>query len=63
MSGVTFTITRKGEGMADYSVTFTEEQLGLVYDALDELGEVWVDNEDDNIHSVCMNKMYNLLEF
>ena len=63
MSKVEFKITRIGEGLKDYSVTFTEEQLGLVYDALEELGQVWVDNDDDNIHSVCMNKMYNLLEY
>ena len=63
MSKVTFKITRIGENLKEYSEVLTEEQLGLVYDALSDMGESWVDNDDDNIHSVCMNKLYNLLEY
>ena len=61
MSKVEFKITRIGEGLKDYSVTFTEEQMGMVYDALNEYG--YEDNEDDNLPSQIMNKLYNLLEF
>jgi hypothetical protein len=61
MSKVEFRITRTGDNMADYTVSFTEEQMGIIYDALNDFG--YEDNEDDNLPSQIMNKLYNLLEF
>jgi hypothetical protein len=62
MSKITFRITRIGDNLQDYSVELTEEQMGMVYDALNEYGYEDSD-QDDNPSSVIMNKLYNLLEF
>ena len=53
-----FEITRNND---KYSVSFTLEDLELIYDALNEYPQ-WNDDEDDNPTSVIMNKLYNLIE-
>lgn len=44
-----------------YSEKFTEDELDLIYDALNHYPQ-WNDDEDDNPTSCIMNKLYNLLE-
>jgi hypothetical protein len=44
-----------------YTVSFTLEDLELIYDALNEYPQ-WNDDEDDNPTSVIMSKLYNLIE-
>lgn len=58
---VEFKISRIIEGKLDYTVTLTEEQLGLIYDALNDYPQ-WNDDEDDNPTSIIMSKLYNMLE-
>jgi hypothetical protein len=58
---VEFKISRVIEGKLDLTVTLTEEQLGLIYDALNDYPQ-WNDDEDDNPTSVIMSKLYNMLE-
>ena len=45
----------------NHSEKFTEEELGLIYDALNDYPQ-WNDDEDDNPTSVIMSKLYNLIE-
>ena len=58
---VEFKISRVIEGKLDLTVTLTEEQLGLIYDALNDYPQ-WSDDEDDNPTSIIMSKLYNMLE-
>jgi hypothetical protein len=58
---IEFKISRVIEGKLDLTVTLTEEQLGLIYDALNDYPQ-WNDDEDDNPTSVIMSKLYNMLE-
>ena len=58
---VQFRITRTGDNLADYSVSFTEEQIGMIYDVLEDFG--YQDSDDGKTSSDIMNKLYNLLEF
>jgi len=44
-----------------YTVSFTLEDLELIYDALNEYPQ-WNDDEDDTPTSVIMSKLYNLIE-
>jgi hypothetical protein len=59
---VEFKITRIIDGKEQYSASFDEEQLGLIYDALNDYPQ-FNDDEDDNPTSQIMNKLYNLLEY
>ena len=59
---IKFKITRIGENLKEYSVELSEEQMSMIYDALNDYGYEDSD-EDDNPSSVIMNKLYNLLEF
>ena len=43
------------------SYTFTQDDMELIYDALNDYPQ-WNDDEDDNPTSIIMNKLYNLLE-
>ena len=58
---IEFKISRVIEGKLDHTVTLTQEQLGLIYDALNDYPQ-WNDDEDDNPTSVIMSKLYNMLE-
>jgi len=58
---VQFRIIRTGDNLADYSVSFTEEQIGMIYDVLEDFG--YQDSDDGKTSSDIMNKLYNLLEF
>lgn len=62
MSKAIYSITRKIEGKADYTVTMTDDDMDLIYEALNDYPQ-WNDDEDDNPTSVIMNKLYNMLEF
>jgi hypothetical protein len=62
MSRAIYSITRKVEGMADYTVIMTNDDMDLIYEALNDYPQ-WNDDEDDNPTSVIMNKLYNMLEF
>jgi hypothetical protein len=62
MSKAIYSITRKVEGKADYTVTMTDNDMDLIYEALNDYPQ-WNDDEDDNPTSVIMNKLYNMLEF
>jgi hypothetical protein len=62
MSKAIYSITRKVEGKADYTVTMTDDDMDLIYEALNDYPQ-WNDDEDDNPTSVIMNKLYNMLEF
>ena len=57
-----FTIERTGGDVKPYKVQFTQEQLGLIYDALNNYPQ-WNDDENDNPNSIIMNQLYNLLEY
>jgi hypothetical protein len=39
---------------------FSTEEIELVYDSLIQMG--FIDDENDNVSSKIMNKLYNLLE-
>ena len=56
---IDFKITRIGD--REISEVLSEEELGLVYDALNDYPQ-WNDDEDDNPTSRIMNKLYNLLQ-
>jgi hypothetical protein len=45
----------------NYAEKLTQEQLELIYDALNDYPQ-WNDDEDDNPTSVIMSKLYNLIE-
>ena len=62
MSQVVYKITRVIEGKLDYEVTLNDEQMSLIYDALNDYPQ-WNDDEDDNPTSVIMSKLYNMLEY
>jgi len=62
MSKATYSITRTVQGKADYTVTMTDDDMDLIYEALNDYPQ-WNDDEDDNPTSVIMNKLYNMLEF
>ena len=62
MSKAIYSITRKVKGKADYTVTMTDDDMDLIYEALNDYPQ-WNDDEDDNPTSVIMNKLYNMLEF
>ena len=58
---VEFKISRILNGV-ETTINFSDEQMGLIYDALNDYPQ-WNDDEDDNPTSVIMSKLYNLLEF
>ena len=58
---IIYRITREIEGKADYTIALSQEQLGLIYDALNDYPQ-WNDDEDDNPTSIIMSKLYNMLE-
>lgn len=58
LEGLIMVFTIKG---AKHSATLTHDELGLIYDALNDYPQ-WNDDEDDNPTSVIMSKLYNLLE-
>ena len=62
MSKAIYSITRTVEGKSDYTVTMTDDDMDLIYEALNDYPQ-WNDDEDDNPTSVIMNKLYNMLEF
>jgi hypothetical protein len=53
---MTYTLTKNNQ-----SYTFSQDDMELIYDALNEYPQ-WNDDGDDNPSSVIMNKLYNLLE-
>jgi hypothetical protein len=58
---VKYKITRIGDNLEEFSEVLSEEQMGLIYDSLNEYG--YEDSADDNLPSQIMSKLYNLLEF
>jgi hypothetical protein len=61
MSKAIYSITRKVEGKADYTVTMTDDDMDLIYEALNDYPQ-WNDDEDDNPTSIIMSKLYNMIE-
>jgi len=61
MSKVIYKITRIIENKPEYTVEMSENDMDLVYEALNDYPQ-WNDDEDDNPTSVIMNKLYNMLE-
>jgi len=59
---IVFELKRLIDNKPEYTVSLSEEELGMIYDALNEYG-YQDDDLDDNPSSVIMNKLYNLLEF
>jgi hypothetical protein len=57
-----FTIERTGGDVKPYKAQFTQEQLGLIYDALNTYPQ-WNDDENGSPNSIVMNQLYNLLEY
>lgn len=45
----------------EYVVSFTQAEIEMIYDALNEFGYK-DDDLDDNPSSVIMNKLYNMIE-
>ena len=45
----------------EYTVTLTQSDMEMIYDALNEFGYK-DDDLDDNPSSVIMNKLYNMIE-
>ena len=58
---VIFELKRLIKNCPEYTVTFTQEEMEIMYDALNEL-EYMNDEADDNPTSVIMNKLYNMIE-
>lgn len=58
---VIFELKRLIKNRPEYTVTFTQEEMEIMYDALNEL-EYMNDEADDNPTSVIMNKLYNMIE-
>lgn len=61
MSKVIYKITRIIENKPEYTVEMSENDMDLIYEALNDYPQ-WNDDEDDNPTSVIMNKLYNMLE-
>lgn len=58
---VIFELKRLIKNKPEYVVTFTQDEMEMIYDALNEL-EYMNDEADDNPTSVIMNKLYNMIE-
>lgn len=58
---IVFELKRLIKNKPEYVVTFSQEEMEIIYDALNEL-EYMNDDEDDNPTSVIMNKLYNMIE-
>ena len=58
---VIFELKRLIKNKPEYVVSFTQDEMEIIYDALNEL-EYMNDEADDNPTSVIMNKLYNMIE-
>lgn len=58
---VIYELKRLIKNKPEYVVAFTQEEMEIMYDALNEL-EYMNDEADDNPTSVIMNKLYNMIE-
>lgn len=58
---IVFELKRIIKNKPEYTVSFTQDEMEIIYDALNEL-EYMNDDEDDNPTSVIMNKLYNMIE-
>jgi hypothetical protein len=57
---IVYELKRLIKNKPEYTVSFTQSDIEMIYDALNEYG--YEDNDDDNQPSVIMNKLYNMIE-
>lgn len=58
---VVYELKRLIKNKPEYVVSFTQDEMEMIYDALNEL-EYMNDEADDNPTSVIMAKLYNMIE-
>jgi hypothetical protein len=57
---IVYELKRLIKNKPEYTVNFTQSDIEMIYDALNEYG--YEDIDDDNQPSVIMNKLYNMIE-
>ena len=57
---IVYELKRLIKNKPEYTVSFTQSDIEMIYDALNEYG--YKDIDDDNQPSVIMNKLYNMIE-
>jgi hypothetical protein len=57
---IVYELKRLIKNKPEYTVSFTQSDIEMIYDALNEYG--YEDIDDDNQPSVIMNKLYNMIE-
>jgi hypothetical protein len=58
---ITYELKRLIKNRPEYVESFTQAEMEMIYDALNEL-EYMNDEADDNPSSVIMGKLYNMIE-
>ena len=57
---IVYELKRLIKNKPEYTVSFSQSDVEMIYDALNEYG--YEDIDDDNQPSVIMNKLYNMIE-
>ena len=57
---IVYELKRLIKNKPEYTVSFSQSDIEMIYDALNEYG--YEDIDDDNQPSVIMNKLYNMIE-
>ena len=57
---IVYELKRLIKNKPEYTVSFTQSDIEMIYDALNEYG--YEDIDDGNQSSVIMNKLYNMIE-
>ena len=57
---IVYELKRLIKNKPEYTVSFTQSDIEMIYDALNEYG--YEDVEYENQPSVIMNKLYNMIE-
>ena len=58
---IVYELKRLIKNKPEYVVSFTQDEMEMIYDALNDYG-YQDDDLDDNPSSVIMNKLYNMIE-
>lgn len=58
---IVYELKRLIKNKPEYVVSFTQAEVEMIYDALNDYG-YQDDDLDDNPSSVIMNKLYNMIE-
>ena len=57
---IVYELKRLIKNKPEYTVSFSQSDVEMIYDALNEYG--YEDSDEDNQPSVIMNKLYNMIE-